>query len=122
MKQCWSSSELTQFWSLSGDEKQLSDQRTQQGRLGLAVLLKFFQLEGRFPHYHKEAPLPAVDYVAEQLEVPASAWFDYPLKSRSGNRSTTSSASLPGVLDSVRFIPTCCGIPAGFTWRNKVTT
>ena len=122
MKQCWSSSELTQFWSLSGDEKQLSDQRTQQGRLGLAVLLKFFQLEGRFPHYHKEAPLPAVDYVAEQLEVPASAWFDYPLKGRSGNRSTTSSASLPGVPDSVRFIPTCCGIPAGFTWRIKVAT
>ena len=49
MKQCWSSSELAQFWSLSDDEKQLSDQRTQQGRLGLAVLLKFFQLEGRFP-------------------------------------------------------------------------
>ena len=57
MKQCWSSSELAQFWSLSDDEKQLSDQRTQQGRLGLAVLLKFFQLEGRFPHYHKEVPL-----------------------------------------------------------------
>ena len=86
MKQCWSSSELAQFWSLSGDEKQLSDQRTQQGRLGLAVLLKFFQLEGRFPHYHKEVPLSAVDCVAEQLEVPASAWFDYPLKGRSGSR------------------------------------
>ena len=86
MKQCWSSSELAQFWSLSDDEKQLSDQRTQQGRLGLAVLLKFFQLEGRFPHYHKEVPLPAVEYLAGQLEVPAPAWFDYPLKGRSGSR------------------------------------
>ena len=86
MKQCWSSTELAQFWSLSGDEKQLSDQRTQQGRLGLAILLKFFQLEGRFPHYHKEVPLPAVEYLAEQLEVPASVWFDYPLKGRSGSR------------------------------------
>ena len=65
MKQCWSSSELAEFWSLSGDEKQLSDQRTQQGQLGFAVLLKFFQVEGRFPHYHKEVPLPAVDYVAQ---------------------------------------------------------
>ena len=54
--------------------------------MGLAVLLKFFQLEGRFPHYHKEVPLPAVDHLAEQLEVPASAWFDYPLKGRSGSR------------------------------------
>ena len=86
MKQCWSSSELAQLWSLSGDEKKLSDQHTQQGRLGLAVLLKFFQLEGRFPHYHKEVPLPAVDHLAEQLEAPASAWFDYPLKGRSGSR------------------------------------
>ena len=56
------------------------------GQLGLAVLLKFFQVEGRFPHYHKEVPLPAVDHVAQQLEVPASAWFDYPLKGRSGSR------------------------------------
>ena len=86
MKQCWSSSELGQFWSLGGDERQLSDQRTQQGRLGLAVLLKFFQLEDRFPHYHKEVPLPAVEYLAEQLEATASAWFDYPLKGRSGSR------------------------------------
>ena len=50
MKQCWSASELAESWTLSGDEKQLSDQRTQQGRLGLAVLLKFLQVEGRFPH------------------------------------------------------------------------
>ena len=86
MKQCWSASELAEFWTLSGDERQLSDQRTQQGRLGLAVLLKFLQVEGRFPHYHKEVPMPAVDYVAEQLEVLAAAWFDYPLKGRSGSR------------------------------------
>ena len=86
MKKCWSDSELAQFWSLSGGEKELSDQRKQQGRLGLAVLLKFFQLEGRFPHYHKEVPLPTVEYLAERLEVPASAWFDYPLKGRSGSR------------------------------------
>ena len=86
MKQRWSGSELAQFRSLSGDGKQLCEQRTQQGRLGLAVLLKFFQLEGRFPHDHKEVPLPAVEYLAEQLEVPALAWFDSPLKGRSGRR------------------------------------
>jgi len=32
-------------------------------------------------------PLPAVDYVAEQLDVPAITWFDYPLKGRSGSCS-----------------------------------
>ena len=30
MKQCWSSSELAQLWSLSGDEKQLSEQGEHQ--------------------------------------------------------------------------------------------
>jgi len=69
MKQYWSEGELVECWTLTGVERQLSDQRTQRGRLGLAVLLKFFQFEGRFPDYHKEVPLPAVDYVAEQLDV-----------------------------------------------------
>ena len=30
MKQCWSGSELVEFRTLSGDEKQLSEQRTQR--------------------------------------------------------------------------------------------
>ena len=54
--------------------------------MGLAVTLKFFHVEGRFPHDPKEMPLPAVDCLAEQLEVPALAWFDSPLKGRSGRR------------------------------------
>ena len=55
--------------------------------MGLAaLLLKFFHAEGRFPHGHKEVPLPAVDCLAEQLGVPALARFDSPLKGRSGRR------------------------------------
>ena len=86
MKQYWSEGELVEFWTLTDVERQLADQRTQRGRLGLAVLVKFFQFEGRFPSYHQEVPLPVVDYVAEQLEVSAITWFDYPLKGRSGSR------------------------------------
>ena len=54
--------------------------------MGLAALLKFFHAEGRFPHGHKEVPLPAVDCLAQQLEVPALARFDSPLTGRSGRR------------------------------------
>lgn len=86
MKQHWSEQELIEFWTLADAERQLLGQRTPRGRFGLAILLKFFQLEGRFPYYHKEVPLAAVDYVAEQLDVSAAAWFDYPLKGRSGSR------------------------------------
>ena len=56
MKQYWSEGELVEFCTLTDVERQFSDQRTPRGRLGLAVLLKFFQCEGRFPAYHKEVP------------------------------------------------------------------
>ena len=86
MQQQWNVHELAQSWAVTATEKPLLAQRTPRGRLGLAVLLKFFQLEGRFPFYHKEVPLLAVDYVAEQLATPTAMWFDYPLTGRSGSR------------------------------------
>ncbi len=43
MKQYWSEGDLVEFWTLTDVERQLSDQRTPRGRLGLAVLLKYFQ-------------------------------------------------------------------------------
>ena len=49
-------------------------------------MLKFFQVEGRFPGYHKEVRIPAVGIVAEQLEELPAVWFDYPFKGRSGSR------------------------------------
>ncbi len=58
MKQYWNEGELVEFWTLTNVERRFADQPTQRGRLGLGVLLKFFQLEGRFPYYHKEVPLP----------------------------------------------------------------
>ena len=60
MKQFWSASELAESWTLSGNEKQLSDQRAQQGRLGLAVLgfpivmEQFWLLRGRDNHWNEK--------------------------------------------------------------------
>ncbi len=56
MKQNWSESDLDEFWNPTDVESTLLDQRTEHGRLGFAILLKFFQLEGRFPAYYKEVP------------------------------------------------------------------
>ena len=107
MKQHWNAQELVEFWTLRESEKQLLDQRTERGRLGLAVMLKFFQLEGRFPFYHKEVPLLAVDFIADQLAIPTSTWFDYPLKGRSGKRDREQLRAFLGfrpatVVDSVQ--------------------
>ena len=41
-------------WSLSVEELELLANRTDRSRLGLAVLLNFFQVEGRFPRDQKE--------------------------------------------------------------------
>ena len=112
MKQCWSRGDLAQFWSLNSHDKQLSDQRKRQGLLGLAVLLKFFQVEGRVPHHHKEVPLPAVKYLTEQLEAPASTWYDFALKGRSGSRDREQ-------LDALLVWVAWGGLPShdGLAWR-----
>ncbi len=86
MKQNWSERELAECWTLSNSEKQLLQQRTKWSRLGLAVLLKFFQIEGRFPTFHKEVPRTALDFLADHLGVSPELWFEYSLKGRTSKR------------------------------------
>jgi hypothetical protein len=62
MKQRWEEEDLVGHWTLTGADKKLFFQRTDRGRFGLAVLLKFFQIEGRFPRYYKEVPAAARKY------------------------------------------------------------
>ncbi len=80
MKQRWEEEDLVDHWTLTDTDKKRFFQRTERGRFGLAVLLKFFQIEGRFPRYHKEVPAAALEYLGEQLAIPATLWFDYELK------------------------------------------
>lgn len=47
------------------------------------MLLKFFEIEARFPRYREEIPAPAVDYVAEQVGVPVGEFSQYSWRSRS---------------------------------------
>ena len=54
MKQNWSEEELAVHWSLSKDESNQIDSRTDHGLLGFAVLLKYIKIEGRFPQTHRE--------------------------------------------------------------------
>lgn len=49
MKQGWHPDELAQQWTLSADERELLGNKTGATRLSFAILLKSFQLEGRFP-------------------------------------------------------------------------
>jgi hypothetical protein len=49
----WSKDELEMQWSLSVEESALLPGHTDSGRLGFAILLKFFQFQGFFPDSQK---------------------------------------------------------------------
>lgn len=51
-------------------------------RLGFALLLKFFELEARFPASIDELPAAPVAYVADQVTVDPSALDEYPWSGR----------------------------------------
>ncbi|MER6196656.1 DUF4158 domain-containing protein [Streptomyces sp. NPDC001586] len=50
------------------------------------MLLKFFEVEARFPEDPGEIPAPAVSYVAQQVKVPAEEWAGYDWSGRAIKR------------------------------------
>ena len=96
MKRYWEEHELAERWSLTHDEFELVRNRTDRSRLGFAVLLKFFQVEARFPSERREIPHLGLDYVASQLDVPGGAIDDYDLASRSAKRDRVQIRELLG--------------------------
>jgi TnpA family transposase len=67
MQQAWSDDELTVHWFFTPDEFALVPHGNDANRLGFAVQLKFFELEGRCPRTPREIPRAALGFVAEQL-------------------------------------------------------
>jgi hypothetical protein len=65
----WEPEELIAAWTLLDGDWELVGNKTGATRLGFGLLLKFFELEGRFPRHVGELPKAAVDYVAGQVKV-----------------------------------------------------
>ncbi|MDO0926165.1 DUF4158 domain-containing protein [Streptomyces sp. TG1A-8] len=78
--------ELVEHWTLLKDEQALVSGKRGATRLGFAVLLKFYTQYGRFPRNRAELPGEAVEFVARQVQVPASklGFYDW-----TGARSST---------------------------------
>ncbi|MFC4565530.1 DUF4158 domain-containing protein [Nocardiopsis mangrovi] len=82
MRQEWTPEEPVDAWALEeGDRKPLGN-KSGATRLGFALLLKFFQIEGRVPAYAKEIPAAAVDHVASEVGVDAALFAEYPWGTR----------------------------------------
>ena len=69
-------------WALHASDRALLGNKTGATRLGFAILLKTFQLNGRFPYRLEEVPVAAVAAIASQIDVPAEAWRSYDWHSR----------------------------------------
>jgi len=77
MQRDWEPEGVIDCWTLVDGGWVLVANKTGATRLGFAVLLKFFELEGRFPRHASELPRAAVGYVAGQVKVGAEASARY---------------------------------------------
>lgn len=82
MKRHWEVDELIEHWTLLPDEEALLGNKTGCNQLGFAVLLKFFQLETRFPKDKNDVPKPVVVYLAKLVGVPYEEYHNYDWQGR----------------------------------------
>lgn len=82
MKRLWTQDELVEHWTLSPEELTLLGNKAGTTRLGFALLLKAFQLEGRWLGSKTEAPGSVVAFVARQVNVSATAYLEYDWRGR----------------------------------------
>ncbi len=99
MRREWEPEDLVGAWTLVADDWRLVGNKTGPTRLGFVLLLKFFELEGRFPRHGGELPPAAGAYVASQVQVDraCSAGTRGPgaPSSTTGRRSATRWVSAP---------------------------
>ena len=69
----WEPDELIDTWTLTGGDWDLIGNKAGETRLGFAVMLKFYEIEGRFPAYPEEVPPAAVRYLGSLVKVDPGA-------------------------------------------------
>lgn len=82
MKRYWEVDELIEHWTLLPNEEELLGNKTGSNRLGFAILLKFFQLEVRFPQQNSDIPKPVVVHLAKQIGVSVEEYNAYDWQGR----------------------------------------
>ncbi|MFB4319894.1 DUF4158 domain-containing protein [Actinomadura sp. 21ATH] len=98
----WEPEELIAAWTLLDGDWELVGNKTGATRLGFGLLLKFFELEGRFPRHVGELPKAAVDYVAGQVKVDPALLAEYDWSGRSIERHRAQVREALGFRESTR--------------------
>ena len=96
MKRKWENHELAEHWTIEQADHQLIRQKRGVNRLGFALLLKFFQLKGRFPEKKNEIPRVVRAFVAEQLSAAESDYEQYNWEGRGIKRHRAEIRKLHG--------------------------
>jgi hypothetical protein len=73
----WEPEELIEAWTLRPGDWGLVGNNASATRLGFIVMLKFYELEGRFPAYAEEVPPVAVEYLASLVKVDPARFAKY---------------------------------------------
>jgi hypothetical protein len=78
----WEPDELIDVWTLVKSDWDLIANKAGVTRLGFAVMLKFYEIEGRFPAYREEVPRAAVDYLGSLVKVEPALFAKYSWRGR----------------------------------------
>jgi hypothetical protein len=81
MRREWDLEDLIECWTLDEAEFELVGNKSGATRLGFGLMLKFFELEARFPR-REDVPKAAVDFVAGQVKVDPALFAAYDFASR----------------------------------------
>ncbi len=73
----WEPEELIDVWTLGPGDWKLVGNKAGATRLGFVAMLKFYELEGRFPAYLEEVPPAAVEYLASLVKVDPGLFAKY---------------------------------------------
>ena len=82
MRKTWEPDELIDAWTLVDADWALVGNKTGATRLGFSLILKFYEIEGRFPPYAEEVPQAAVEYLASLVKVDAALFAKYSWRGR----------------------------------------
>ena len=82
VRQEWSPEDVVACWTPVDGDWDLVANKSGATRLGFALMLKLFELEGRFPEFVAEVPQVAVAYVAGIVKVPVVEFEQYAFTGR----------------------------------------
>jgi len=78
MKREWTATELVVVFGMTREERDWVSGSAAHNRLGLAVMLKVFQYQGRFPQHLREVPPAVMAYIGLWIDhLTQKQWFSF---------------------------------------------